>query len=227
MRGAGPAGDGTVLPGGGGDDSKRGLSSAAFMGNEGRWFACMQTGRPACMLAGERKTEGLGNAGPGQKSSDRGADTGRMVLSAGRKAFAASSRFLAAPCPSRLPIGSASCFEDPVSAEAGLQKRLQAVETVMQERLELHREALKIQQAMPGIDRVAAASILAGPGPEMSVFGSARAFAARAGLSPGNNEDRRQARPRCRPKGFPASARHLRRSGACQHRELPVRQIQE
>ena len=35
-RGTEPAGDGSVLPGGGEDDSKRGLlSSAAFMGNEG------------------------------------------------------------------------------------------------------------------------------------------------------------------------------------------------
>ena len=80
-------------------------------------------------------------------------------------------------------------LEDQVSAEAGLQKRLQARETVMLERLELRREALEILQTMPGVDGVAAASIRAETGPDMSVFGSAQAFATWVGLSLGNNEN--------------------------------------
>ena len=79
-------------------------------------------------------------------------------------------------------------LQDLVSAEAGLWNRQQAVEAMMLERLEPHREALEILQTMPGIDRMAAASILAEAGPDMSVFGSAQAFAAWAGLSPGNNQ---------------------------------------
>ncbi len=79
-------------------------------------------------------------------------------------------------------------LRDLVSAEAALQTRMQAVQAMMLERLEPHREALELLQTMPGIDRVAAASILAETGPDMSVFGSVQAFAAWAGLCPGNNE---------------------------------------
>ena len=76
----------------------------------------------------------------------------------------------------------------------------------MLERLEPHREALQILQTMPGIDRVAAASILAETGPDMSVFGSAQAFAAWAGLCPGNNETAGKRRQSATRKG----SRHLR-----------------
>ena len=79
-------------------------------------------------------------------------------------------------------------LQDVVSAEAGLWNRQQAVETMMLERLEPHREALELLQTMPGIDRVAAASILAETGPDMSVFCSAQAYAAWASRSLGNNE---------------------------------------
>ncbi|MCY4590240.1 MAG: IS110 family transposase, partial [Alphaproteobacteria bacterium] len=47
---------------------------------------------------------------------------------------------------------------------------------------------MEILQTMPGIDRTAAASILAKIGPDMTVFPYAQAFAAWAGLAPGNNE---------------------------------------
>ncbi len=93
---------------------------------------------------------------------------------------------------SALSFTLADCEREPlkdlVSAETEPQKRLQAVEAMMLERLEPHREALEILQTMPGIDRVAAASILAETDPDMSVFGSAQDFAAWAGLSPGYNQ---------------------------------------
>ena len=99
-------------------------------------------------------------------------------------------------------------LQDLVSAEAGLRNRLQAVEAMMLERVEPHREALEILQMMPGIDRVAAASILAETGPDMIVFGSAQAFAAWAGLSPGNNKTAGKRRHGAIRKG----PRHLRDS---------------
>ena len=97
-------------------------------------------------------------------------------------------------------------LQDLVSAEAGLQTRLQAIEANMLERLEPHREALEILQTMPGIDRVAAASVLAETGPDMSVFGSAQAFTVWAGLSPGNNQTAGKRRHGATRKG----SRHLR-----------------
>ena len=93
-----------------------------------------------------------------------------------------------------------------MSAEAGLHKRLHAHETVMLERLQARRKSLEIQRTIPGIGRVAAASILAGTGPDMSVFGSAQAFAAWAVLSPGNNETAGKRRHGATRKG----SRHLR-----------------
>ena len=53
---------------------------------------------------------------------------------------------------------------------------------------------------------MAAASILAETGPDMSVFGSAQAFAAWAGLSPGNNQTAGKRRHGATRKG----SRHLR-----------------
>ena len=97
-------------------------------------------------------------------------------------------------------------LQDLVSAEAGLQTRLQAIEANMLERYEPHREALEILQTMPGIGRVAAASVLAETGPDMSVFGSAQAFTAWAGLSPGNNQTAGKRRHGATRKG----SRHLR-----------------
>ena len=87
---------------------------------------------------------------------------------------------------------------DQMAAEAALQGRLHAVETAMLERLEAHGDTLDLLQTIPGIDRLAAASMLAEIGPDMSVFRSAHAFAAWAGLSPGNHESagkRRKAQP--------------------------------
>ena len=97
-------------------------------------------------------------------------------------------------------------LRDLVSAEAALQTRMQAVEAMTLERLEPHREALELLRTIPGIDRVAAASIVAEAGPDMSVSGSAQAFAAWAGLSPGNNETVGKRRHGATRRG----SRHLR-----------------
>ena len=71
-----------------------------------------------------------------------------------------------------------------------------------------HDRERDLLQTIPGIDRVAAAAILAEAGPDPArVFGSAARFAAWAGVCPGNDESagkRRNARTR-------AGANHLRR----------------
>ena len=94
---------------------------------------------------------------------------------------------------------------DQMAAEAALQARLNAVETAMLERLDAQGDTLDLLQTIPGIDRLAAASMLAEIGPDMSVFGSANAFAARAGLSPGINESVGKRRRSATRKG----SRHL------------------
>ena len=76
----------------------------------------------------------------------------------------------------------------------------------MLERLEAHGKTQDLLQAIAGIDRQAAASMLAEIGPDMSVFGSAHAFAARAGLSPSTNETVE----RCRHGAARTGSRHLR-----------------
>ncbi len=90
---------------------------------------------------------------------------------------------------------------DLMTAEAALQQRMNAVETAMLERLEAHGETLDLLQTIPGIDRLAAASMLAEIGPDMSVFRSAHAFAAWVGLSPGNNESAGKRRRSATRKG--------------------------
>ena len=95
---------------------------------------------------------------------------------------------------------------DQMAAEAALQGRLHAVETAVLERLEAHGETLDLLETIPGIDRLAAASMLAEIGPDMSVFGSAHAFAAWVGLFPGNHESAGKRRRSATPQG----SRHLR-----------------
>ncbi len=97
-------------------------------------------------------------------------------------------------------------LSDLMDAEGTLNKRIAVVETTLIEGLAPHRRALDILQTLPGVDAVAAASILAETGPDMSVFGSAHAFTAWAGLSPGNNESAGKRRSGATRKG----AKHLR-----------------
>ena len=95
---------------------------------------------------------------------------------------------------------------DQMTAEAALQERLHAFETTMLKRLEAHADTLDLLQTIPGIDRKAAPSKLAEIGPDMSVFGSAHAFAASVGLSPGNNQSAGKRRRSVTRNG----SRHLR-----------------
>ena len=76
----------------------------------------------------------------------------------------------------------------------------------MLERLQAHADTLDLLQTIPGIDRLAAASMLVEIGPDMSAFGSAHAFAAWAGLSPGNHESAGKRRRSATREG----SRHLR-----------------
>ena len=63
--------------------------------------------------------------------------------------------------------------------------RIKVIEKEMLERLKPHSKALEVLKAMPGVDAVAAASIMAETGPDMAVFGSVHSFTDWAGLSPG------------------------------------------
>ena len=51
-------------------------------------------------------------------------------------------------------------------AKAETQKQLQAVKAIMPDHHQTHQQALEILQTIPGIDRVAAASIPAESGPD-------------------------------------------------------------
>jgi len=77
---------------------------------------------------------------------------------------------------------------DLMDAERSVAARIGALDMEILERLKPYEQILEILQTMPGIDRTAAASILAEIGPDMTVFPSAQAFAAWAGLAPGNNQ---------------------------------------
>ena len=77
---------------------------------------------------------------------------------------------------------------DLMDAEGSINQRIAALDTEIQKRLGAHEPILAVLQTMPGIDRTAAAAILAEIGPDMTVFPPAQAFAAWAGLAPGNNE---------------------------------------
>ena len=76
---------------------------------------------------------------------------------------------------------------DLMDAERLVNARIGALDKEILKRLEPYEPILEILQTMPGIDRTAAAAILAETGPDMTVFPSAQAFAAWAGLAPGNN----------------------------------------
>ena len=97
-------------------------------------------------------------------------------------------------------------LKDLMEAEDTLNRRIAAVEKELLDGLASHKKALWILQTMPGINTVAAASILAETGSDMSAFASAHAFTAWAGLSPGNNESAGKRRSGATRKG----SKHLR-----------------
>lgn len=69
-----------------------------------------------------------------------------------------------------------------------LEKQMEALETKIKELLNPYQKEIELLDSIPGIDKDAAASILAEIGPDMSVFPSEGHLASWAGLSPGNNE---------------------------------------
>ena len=95
-------------------------------------------------------------------------------------------------------------------------------------------EQLRLLTTIPGIDRIAASTILIETGPDIEVFASKEHFAAWAGLCPGNNESggkRRNARTRMGSKTLRATlvecAHGAARTKGCQfeahHRALAAR----
>ena len=95
-------------------------------------------------------------------------------------------------------------------------------------------ERLRLLTTIPGIDRIAASTILIEIGPDIGVFASKEHFAAWAGLCPGNNESggkRRNARTRMGSKTLRAClvecAHGAARTKGCQfeahHRALAAR----
>lgn len=75
---------------------------------------------------------------------------------------------------------------DLTDAELSVNARIGALDVEFLERFEPYEPFLGILQTMPGIDWTVAVGILAEIGPDMTVFPSAQAFAAWAGLTPGN-----------------------------------------
>jgi transposase len=69
-----------------------------------------------------------------------------------------------------------------------LEKEIEALETEIEELLSPYQKEMDLLDTIPGIDKDAAASILAEIGTYMSVFPSEGHLASWGGLSPGNNE---------------------------------------
>ena len=76
--------------------------------------------------------------------------------------------------------------------QLGRVERMEADVRILDERIEAalapHQECVRLLCQIPGVDRVAASSIIAELGVDMDVFPSARHAAAWAGVCPGNNE---------------------------------------
>ena len=70
----------------------------------------------------------------------------------------------------------------------GNDESVAAVDAILDEQVQGHREVLKRLETIPGFDRVMAIAVLAELGPDMSVFPSENHCASWAGVSPGNNE---------------------------------------
>lgn len=82
-----------------------------------------------------------------------------------------------------------------------LESELAAYDALIDELLAPCAEQMALLVTMPGVDRVAAATIVAELGPDMSVFPSANHAASWAGLSPGNHESAGRRGPGTTTKG--------------------------
>jgi transposase len=68
-----------------------------------------------------------------------------------------------------------------------LDQQMEELETRIQEKLQPYREEYELLQTIPGVKEMAAASILAEVGPDMSHFPSGKHLCSWAGICPGNN----------------------------------------
>jgi transposase len=68
------------------------------------------------------------------------------------------------------------------------ERHLAALDREIVQRLEPHQRAVDLLLTVPGLDRVAIASVLAEIGPDMSIFEKADKLAAWGGVCPGSNE---------------------------------------
>jgi transposase len=105
-------------------------------------------------------------------------------------------------------------------------ERLEADLSVLDERIEEklapYREQRRQLMAIPGVDAVAAATILAEVGIDMAVFGTAKRLAAWAGVCPGNRESAgktkaaatRKGNPHLKAALFTAAASAVRKKGS-------------
>ena len=125
-------------------------------------------------------------------------------------------------------------LNDLLEEHDALEARIEAYTKKIDEQLAPWEEQLRLLTTIPGVDRIAASTILIEIGPDIEVFASKESFAAWAGLCPGNNESggkRRKTRTRRGSKTLRAAlvecAHGAARTKGCQfeahHRALAAR----
>ena len=94
-----------------------------------------------------------------------------------------------------------------------LEARIASYTAKIDEQMTPWEEQLRLLTTIPGIDRIAASTVLIEVGPDIEVFASKEHFAAWAGLCPGNNESGATRAPAWapRPCAPPSSSAHTAR----------------
>ena len=116
-------------------------------------------------------------------------------------------------------------LNDLLEEHDALEARIASYTAKIDEQMAPWEEQLRLLTTIPGIDRIAASTILIEIGPDIEVFASKEHFAARAGLCPGNNESGGKRRNDPLPKRLQDPARHPRRvrTRGRPNQGLPVR----
>ena len=116
-------------------------------------------------------------------------------------------------------------LNDLLEEHDALEARIASYTKKIDERMAPWEEQLRLLTTIPGIDRIAAFTILIEIGPGIEVFASKEHFAAWAGLCPGNSESGGKRRNARTPQGLQDPARQPRR--VCPRRRpkqgVPVR----
>lgn len=86
-----------------------------------------------------------------------------------------------------------------------LERSLQHLDEAIQHHLDPHQLEMELLQTIPGISQIAASSILAEIGTDMTQFASERHLASWAGVSPGNNESAGKKNPHAQRMGIHTS----------------------